>query len=110
MQSLEDRPEHQKLLLVSLCHLGCCHAGVGCACEHEEKVGVERSAHALANVLNVLKQIVQVEIHLERGLDAHAGTIHERDATWQRFHVPVLHARRNLQRRLGLVVNGLRLA
>ena len=95
---------------MSLGDLGCGHAGVGCIREHEEQICVKRSTDALAHILDIGQQVVQVEIHLKRGLDAHAGTIHERDATGQRFHVPILHARWNLKRRLRLVVDGLRLA
>ena len=59
-------------------HLGCGHAGVRSSTrQHQEQVGIERALHPTAHVLNVLKQIVQIQVDLERGLDAVACTIHE---------------------------------
>jgi hypothetical protein len=65
-----------------------------------------------AHVLDVLQQVAQVEAGLEQRLDAalRAGRIVIGDAARQRVVLLALGVGRGLQRRLGLVVDALRLA
>ena len=107
MQALKHGAKHKQLFLVALCDFGCRHSGRVAACQHQEQVGVETAAHALAHVLDVHQQMVQVEADIEQRADSvlRARLIDVRDAARQVVNVPALHARRHLQRGLGLVVD-----
>ena len=95
---------------MALGDLGGGHAGVRGVGEHQEQVRVERTTHSLAAVHDVIQQVLEVQVDLERGLDPVRLPVVVRHSARERLHVAVLHGRRHLKRRLGLVVDGLRLA
>ena len=112
VQTLEHGAQHQELLLVALCHLGGRHVGRDGLRDHQEQVGVHAFADALADVLYVHQQVVQVDARLEEGLDATTGRgcVGDGVAARQDVDLLALEARGPLQRRAGLVVDALALA
>ena len=110
VQPFKDRAKHQQLLLVPLSHLGRGHARVRGVGKHQEQICIERTTHALAAVLNVKQQMLKIQVDIKRSANGLRSAVNKGDATRQHFHIAVLHGNRNLKRRLGLVVDDLRLA
>ena len=112
MQTLEHGAEHQELLFVALGDLGGGDARAVVVGQHQEQVGVVRATNALAHVLDVQHQVLQVQVDVERGAHAlvlaHAVDVEHaaRQASLGRFLV----LGRHLQRWVDLVVDRLTLA
>ena len=107
MQTLEHWAKHKQFLFVALGHFGSCHACVCCVGQHQKQVSIERTTNAVAAVLDVVEQVLQIEVDFE--CRANAATwrvrINKRYATRQCLDIAVLHRSRHLERWLDLVID-----
>ena len=112
VQTLEHGAEHQELLFVALGDLGGGDARAVVVGQHQEQVRVVGAADALAHVLDVDHQVLQVQVDVERRAHALVGAhaVDEEHAARQAGLGRFLVLGGHLQGRVDLVVDRLALA